>query len=152
MALVTWTANNILTAAQLTSAFDNNGYTQVNATVANVTLGTGGTAIWRYSQLGKTVFAEFILTFGTGSPAFTGAFVVNVPNSLNIKNPVKYEATGAYFNGNTYPSIFTDNGANQFAGYAISASGALAVWVNFQGNVTVASGNTLTFKVTYETV
>lgn len=52
----------------------------LSATVANPTLGTGGVAAGRFLQLGKLVFVEFDIKFGTsGNAAGNGIYRVSLP-------------------------------------------------------------------------
>lgn len=52
--------------------------TTYTVSTANITLGTGGTAVGKYVQIGKLVHFNIVLTLGTGG-AFTGAPSLSLP-------------------------------------------------------------------------
>jgi hypothetical protein len=53
-------------------------WTSYTPTLTNITLGTGGTVVGAYLQIGKTIKFRFLLTLGTGG-ALTGAAQFTIP-------------------------------------------------------------------------
>jgi hypothetical protein len=80
-------ANGVVTNAKLSLAAGepgaDNSYTP---TLANITLGTGGTAVGKYTKIGKQVNFEIIITLGTG-----GSFSANPTFTLPVTAASGYD-------------------------------------------------------------
>lgn len=94
-------------------------------TLSGLSLGTGGTRVFSYCQIGKTVHVKGVITLGTGF-SFSGG-------AVDIGTPVN--STGYVLGLSTGTAMFF-NGANYFYGTNISIGNP----ANFRVIATVASG------------
>jgi hypothetical protein len=76
--LGTFTAGQVLTAAELNAI---GTWTTYTPTVANLTLGTGGSVTGRYAVINKIAFLELVFTLGTGASA-SGQIQLGTPSGV----------------------------------------------------------------------
>jgi hypothetical protein len=144
----TWVAGEVITAAMLNTHIRDNltvladgTWKSYTPTLTNITLGTGGTAVGSWVQIGKTVHFTILITFGTGG-APSGVPVATLPLPMAA-------AIG------TAQVAFTDTGSNTYNGVGYYASltsvsayvpGTNGVFVGTSATVPFAFGSTDTIK------
>ena len=66
----------------------------LTASVVNPTLGTGNTAIGRYTRFGRTIIGNARLQFGSGggAAAGTGTYEISLPTGRDIQSPYDISA------------------------------------------------------------
>jgi hypothetical protein len=161
-------AGSVPTSKLSTTAGDIGGawaaYTPVlTATTTSPNIGSTGTIVGRYTQIGKTVHFEVqVQVSGTGITAGSGNYMISLP--------VAAQATGITANafkfvGNT--NVYQSSGTINFLGMTqlnqsttfqvvlwtlttLSSGGVLALGVWGSGVVPIATGNILTITGTYE--
>lgn len=80
----TWVAAEVVTALEMNTEIRDAltgiqaAWTAYTPTLTNITIGTGGTIVGNYLQIGKTIKFRFILTLGTGG-ALTGGAQISLP-------------------------------------------------------------------------
>ncbi len=125
-------------------------YTVYTPTFTNFTLGNG-TAVGRYSQIGKTVFVEIKVTLGSTSSMGTDVYVilpVNAAMTTSLQANVTLQDAGT--------SEYVGAGGNPYADslrlFAVGASGSYANYVLITPTVpfTWTTNDTFSIKATYE--
>lgn len=84
-----WDGGRWLTSAQTT-------YTPtLTASTTNPSIGTGS-AIGTYSILGKTMFGQFYIQFGSGGSSGSGSFQIGLPPGFTYTNISGYAPAGSF--------------------------------------------------------
>lgn len=131
-------------------------YQSYTPSYTNITLGSGSTTAFKYTQIGKQIHVEFGFILGT-SPSVTGEIKFSLPQTANSSNSAWTSGTA---------TLYDSSAGKVFTGYVIiidSTTAALRVYQNNTGteitgntvNATVpytwASGDVATGNFTYET-
>jgi hypothetical protein len=103
---VTWTSNQILTAAQLTSAFGNSGWSPFTTTFTGTGFSYGSsTQAFRYMQIGKTVFVRG--TMVVNGVTWGSNLKFTQPNALTEATyPFAQKVGDATFTRSTGPQVW----------------------------------------------
>jgi hypothetical protein len=130
--------------------WDNDAWTSYTPTITNLTLGNG-VLIARYKKIGKTVFVEARVVFGS-TTSLTGSPIFYLPSSqylpLNGRANVVILDSGAnYFKG-----MSADVSTNYFYIYAELASGSYVSYASISSTVpmTWATNDTISISFFYE--
>lgn len=80
----TWVTGEVVTAAEMNAEVRDAltgiqaAWTSYTPTLTNITLGTGGTVVAAWRQIGKTIEYRIVISLGTGG-AFTGTAQATLP-------------------------------------------------------------------------
>lgn len=149
--MATFTAGQVLTAAQLNALFDAaqsawTAYTPTwTAATTNPAVGNG-TITGRYKLIGKTAWATVNITFGSTTTAGSGVYTFGLPAGAPASNAV-FHVGSAWVScaGTAYVASVRADGSGALrvnTGNADLASATPGVW---------ASGNSIRFTYAYET-
>ena len=156
-------ANISATAAISTTKLASDGFlgswqswTPAYATAGALTVGNG-TVVARHVQIGKTVHAEYKLTFGSSTAIGSGSFELPVPMSTTYADNVSYIGTGNGYDTSAnegYPFFWRVNSVTDSAirPIAIDSSSTSAQTTGISSSVpfTWTTGDVLQMSVTYE--
>lgn len=167
----TWVAGETVTAAMLnTHLRDNlNAFTPLgdptvattypvtlSATTTNPTLGTGGSTIGKYSQVGKQVSGSGLITFGSaGANAGSGTYQINLPTAVDpylgvgqIVGGFTARCAGAFTRGDLY--LTNGAGVCRFV-YTSAAVGGSSIAANNTTPGVWTNNDTIQFYLDYFT-
>jgi hypothetical protein len=125
-------------------------YTAYTPTFTNFTLGNG-TAVGRYSQIGKTVFVEIKVTLGSTSSMGTDPYVF-LPVNCNIVYGMQGSAVIQDFGTIEYVAGAANPYADSLRLFLVGAGGTYANYgiVNATSPMTWTTNDNFTIRATYE--
>ena len=137
-------------------------YTNITPTSTGTgwVLGTGNSASANWCQLGKTVFFDGIITFGSSAAAGSGTLAVNLPNDAST-NTSEWLGNGMFYDASDtayYPVVCRITGTDlefHFAKMRTSTPTTFLNTVAFNNTnkpVTIASGDQIIWSVVYQGV
>jgi hypothetical protein len=131
--------------------WDNDAWTTWTPTLSDITVGNG-TVSAAYKQIGKTVFWEFRLVFGSTTSVTGGNSFLNLP--VTGKRIVSKSMVGQMIdaNGSIYPSIGYWIGESGFYFGVINASGTYGTLTQMSSTVpfTWTTSDSITYSGVYE--
>ena len=123
-------------------------------------LGTGNSATANWCQLGKTVFFDGIIQFGTSAAAGSGTLSVDLPVNAST-NTTEWVGNGMFYDASDtayYPVICRITGTDLEFHFAKMRTASPTTFLNtvaFNNTnkpVTIASGDQIIWSVTYQGV
>jgi hypothetical protein len=121
-------------------------------------LGTGNSASANYCSLGKTVFFDGVVTFGTSAAAGSGTLAIDLPINAST-NSTEWIGNGMYISGSDqYPLTLRVTSTDvqfYFAKMRTSSPTTFLNLVEFNNTnkpKTIASGDQIVWSITYQGV
>lgn len=135
-------------------------YTNYSPTVPSTgwTLGTGNSTSGNYCQLGKTVFFDGIVQFGTSATTGSGTFAIDLPISAST-NTTEWAGNGMFYDSSDtayYPLTVRITGTQLQFYFAKMRTASPTTFLNLldfntaNRPVQVASGDQVVWTVTYQ--
>ena len=133
-------------------------WVSVTATTSGITsLGTGGTAVWRYRRRGTEAHLRLVITFGTGGGGGAGTWSVALPSGwAGSAGTNDYQMGHALFNDTTTAAVdgrcYVQPGGTSLLLQVLNVAGTYPTWGACNGTTpfTWTSGDFLSCNITLE--
>jgi hypothetical protein len=121
-------------------------------------LGTGNTASANYCQIGKTVFFDGIIQFGTSPTAGSGTLAIDLPVNAST-NSTEWVGNGMFYDASDtayYPCVIRVTGTDLEFWFSKMRTSAPTTFLNLLAfnntnkPVTIASGDQIIWSITYQ--